>query len=102
MDEAYHKHHMFAFPKLELLPSEHYRRSFWASFGEDPPGLALAQQFNLTDNYLWANDYPHHEGTWPHSASAIERTMSEISDEDRAKMLGLNAARFLNLEVPQK
>ncbi len=102
MDEAYHKHHMFAFPKLELLPSEHYRRSFWASFGEDPPGLALAQQFDLTDNFLWANDYPHHEGTWPHSAAAIERTMSEISDEDRAKMLGLNAARFLNLEVPQK
>ena len=102
MDEAYHKHHMFAFPKLELLPSEHYRRNFWASFGEDPPGLALAQQFDLTGNFLWANDYPHHEGTWPHSASAIERTMSEISDEDRAKMLGLNAARFLNLEVPQK
>ena len=25
--------------------------------------------------FLWANDFPHHEGTWPHSAAAIERTM---------------------------
>ena len=51
---------------------------------------------------MWANDYPHHEGTWPHSAEAIERTMGRISDPARAKILGLNAARFLGLEVPAK
>ena len=102
MDEAYHKHHMWTFPKLELLPSEHFRRSFFASFGEDPPGLALARQFDLMETFLWANDYPHHEGTWPHSAAAIERTMGDLTDEERAKLLGLNAARFLNLEVPER
>ena len=100
MDEAYHKHHMFAFPKLDLLPSEHYRRSFYASFGEDPPGLALAREFDLTKNYMWANDYPHQEGTWPHSAAAIERTMGGLTDGERAAVLGLNAARFLGIEVP--
>lgn len=98
MDEAYHKHHMWAFPKLELLPSEHYRRSFFASFGEDPPGLALGRQFDLLGNFLWANDYPHHEGTWPHSAEAIERTMADLDDAERADVLGLNGARFLNIE----
>jgi len=98
MDEAYHKHHMWAFPKLELLPSEHYRRSFFASFGEDPPGLALGRQFDLLGNFLWANDYPHHEGTWPHSAEAIERTMGDLTDDERADVLGLNGARFLNME----
>ena len=100
MDEAYHKHHMFAFPKLDLLPSEHYRRSFYASFGEDPPGLALAREFDLTKNYMWANDYPHQEGTWPHSAAAIERTMGGLTDDERAAVLGLNGARFLGIEVP--
>ncbi len=100
MDEAYHKHHFFAFPKLELLPSEHYRRSFFASFGEDPPGLALGRDMDLMGNFLWANDYPHHEGTWPHSAEAIERTMPALTDDERAGVLGLNAARFLALDVP--
>lgn len=38
MDEAYFKHHMYAFPRMESLPSEHFKRSFFASFGEDPPG----------------------------------------------------------------
>ena len=99
MDEAYHKHHMWSFPKLSMLPSEHYRNSFFASFGEDPPGLALASDFGLTGNFMWANDYPHQEGTWPHSAAAIERTMAELSDSERADLLGLNAARFLGLSV---
>ena len=98
MDEAYHKHHMWSFPKLSMLPSEHYRNSFYASFGEDPPGLALGSEFDLMKNFMWANDYPHHEGTWPHSAAAIERTMGDLSDEDRASVLGGNAARFLNIE----
>ena len=100
MDEAYHKHHFWVFPKLQMLPSEHYRRSFFSSFGEDPPGLQLMRDWNLADNFLWANDYPHHEGTWPHSAAAIERTMGDLADEERAKVLGLNAARFLGIAVP--
>ena len=51
---------------------------------------------------MWANDYPHHEGTWPHSAEAIERTMGQLSDGARAKVLGLNCARFLGIEVPAR
>ncbi len=49
---------------------------------------------------MWANDYPHHEGTWPHSAQAIERTMGHLSEPARAKILGLNAARFFGFRVP--
>lgn len=99
MDEGYKKHHMYARPKLKNLPSEYFRSNGFASFGEDPAGLALVRDFGLTDNFMWANDYPHHEGTWPHSAEAIERTMGELSDEERAKILGLNAARIFGFEV---
>ena len=99
MDEAYFKHHMFAFPRMQHLPGEHFKRSFWASFGEDPPGLALGREFGFMHTYMWANDYPHAEGTWPHSAAAIERTMPNLSDDERAQVLGLNAARFLGLEI---
>ena len=56
----------------------------------------------LADNFLWANDYPHHEGTWPHSSAAIERTMAELNDTQRAKILGLNAARFFGFDVPEE
>jgi predicted TIM-barrel fold metal-dependent hydrolase len=100
MDEAYRKHHFWVRPKLPKLPSEYFREHGFASFQEDPAGLALAEPMNLADNFMWGNDYPHHEGTWPHSAEAIERTMGGLSDCARAKVLGLNAARLFGFEVP--
>ena len=100
MDEAYKKHHMWVQPKLQGLPSDYFRAHGFASFQEDEPGLHDAQIHNLSDNFMWANDYPHHEGTWPHSAAAIERTMNFLSEEERAKILGLNAARLFKFVVP--
>ena len=102
MDEGYKKHHMWVRPKLQGLPSDYYRAHGMATFQEDPSGLALAAKHDLVDNFAWANDYPHHEGTWPHSAEAIERTMPMLDDAQRAKILGLNAARFFKLEVPER
>ena len=99
MDEAYEHHHFWAFPKLELMPSEYFRRNCFASFQEDPPGIDLMRDYNLSSNFLWANDYPHHEGSWPHSEQAIERTMGHLSDEERGNILGLNAARVFNFDI---
>jgi len=99
MDEAARKHHMWAFPKLKKLPSEYFREHGAASFQDDPIGLELAERHNLVNNFLWANDYPHHEGSWPHSAQSIERQMGELKEESRAKILGLNAARIFKFDV---
>jgi predicted TIM-barrel fold metal-dependent hydrolase len=99
MDEAYHKHHMWVRPKLKMLPSEYFKRHGAVSFQEDPVGLDLAVKYGLVDNFMWANDYPHHEGSWPHSAQAIERQMGHLTDEQRAKILGLNAAKFFKFDV---
>lgn len=100
MDEAYRKHHFWVRPKLQGLPSDYFRAHGYATFQEDAAGLELAEKFDLVGNFMWANDYPHHEGTWPHSAEAIERTMPMLTDESRAKILGLNAAELFGFEVP--
>jgi predicted TIM-barrel fold metal-dependent hydrolase len=99
MDEAYRKHHLWAYPKLKNLPSEYFRSNGAATFQEDRAGLELAEKWNLVSNFMWANDYPHAEGTWPHSAEAIEREMGHLSDETRAKILGLNAAKMFKFDV---
>ena len=102
LDEAYKKHHMWVRPKLQQLPSDYFRQSGFATFQEDKAGLDVAREHGLVDNFMWANDFPHHEGTWPHSAAAIERTMGGLSDAERAKILGLNAARVFKLPVPER
>ena len=100
MDHAYRAHHFWVRPVIPELPSEYFRRHCFATFQEDRVGLMNVEELDLVDNVLWANDYPHHEGSWPHSAAAIERTMGHLSDESRAKILGLNAARTFGLPVP--
>ena len=99
MDEAYIKHHMWAFPKMKKKPSEYFHSNGFASFQEDPVGLDLAVKYNLVDNFLWANDYPHHEGSWPHSSQAIERQMKDLNEDQRAKILGLNAAKLWKFDI---
>ena len=102
MDDAHRKHHMFARPKLDRLPSEYFRSNGFATFQEDQAGLDLARGHGLVDNFMWANDYPHHEGTWPHSAAAIARTMGGLDDGERARILGLNAARVFGFRIPER
>ena len=99
MDHAYRAHHFWVRPVIPELPSTYFMRQCFATFQEDRHGLADAERLGIVDNLLWANDYPHHEGSWPHSAAAIERTMGHLSDDSRAKILGGNAARNFGLPV---
>lgn len=102
MDESYYKQQFLMRPRLKEAPSFYYRQHGLATFQEDPPGLVLAREFDLIDNIMWANDYPHHEGTWPYSAAAIERTMGALTEDERAKVLGLTAAKFFGFDVPAR
>ena len=90
---------MWVRPDLPHPPSHYWYTNCYASFIEDKAGLALAREYNLIDNILWSNDYPHHEGTWPHSPEAMERHLGQFTDEERAKMLGLNAARIFGFDA---
>lgn len=100
MDYAHRAHHFFVRPRLRELPSVYFRRNCFATFQEDHVGLRLVEDLDLVDNVMWANDYPHHEGSWPRSAPTIERQMNHLSDASRAKILGENAARVFGLKVP--
>ncbi len=102
MDESARKHHMWVRPKLQMLPSEYYRRNGGASFCDDRSATLLVEPYGLEENFMFANDYPHHEGCWPHSAPTIERLMGHLKEETRKKLLGYNAARFFRFDIPEK
>jgi predicted TIM-barrel fold metal-dependent hydrolase len=99
MDEGYKKHHFWVAPKLSMLPSDYFRRQGFATFQDDPIGLETRKWVGI-DNLLWGDDYPHHEGTWPRSQEVIERTMADLTEHERQKVLGLNAAKLYGFEVP--
>ena len=100
LDEAYKKHHMWRRPKLNCCPAS-ISSATVSSFQEDKARPGPRREHGLVDNFLWANDFPHHEGTWPHSAQAIERTMHQLNEEERTKISGLNSARIFGFEAPE-
>jgi predicted TIM-barrel fold metal-dependent hydrolase len=101
MDHIYHKHHMWARPYGGGPPSQSWKSNCYASFIEDEIGVSLAKRLDLLGNVMWSNDYPHNEGSWPHSQQAIERQFQQLTDEERANILGFNAARVFGFD-PQK
>jgi predicted TIM-barrel fold metal-dependent hydrolase len=95
MDEAYKKHQFYIrdFERLDMLPSEYFKRQGHATFMYDPPTL-VNRQFTGIDCLMWGNDYPHPEGTWPHSQEAIAEQFAGVPDEEARQILGGNAARL--------
>jgi predicted TIM-barrel fold metal-dependent hydrolase len=74
-----------------MAPSEYFRRQGYITFGDDPVGL-FNRHFTGVDCLMWGSDYPHDEGTWPHSKEVIEETFKDLTAEEKRKIVGENAA----------
>ena len=44
-------------------------------------------------------DYPHPEGTWPHTAERLRHDFAEVPVDDTAEMLGLTAAKVYGFDL---
>ena len=98
LDEIYHKRHMWQRPTLNMLPSDFFRRQGYATFGEDRVGLRN-RDITGADCLMWGSDYPHDEGTFPHSKEAIESTFQGVPEEEKRKIVGENAARLYGISL---
>ena len=48
---------------------------------------------------LWGNDFPHPEGTWPHTRESIREVFADVPTEETAQMLGLTCAEVYRFDV---
>jgi predicted TIM-barrel fold metal-dependent hydrolase len=88
-------------PKLKQKPSDYWRQHGHASFQDDPVGIETRRWMGV-ETIMWGNDYPHLEGTWPHSEDVISRFGEGVTRDETAKIIGLNAARLFNIPVPER
>jgi predicted TIM-barrel fold metal-dependent hydrolase len=49
---------------------------------------------------MWGNDYPHPEGTWPHSQDVADGQFADLSDDELAAVVGGNAAKVFGFDLP--
>ena len=48
---------------------------------------------------LWGNDFPHPEGTWPHTRQSIHDVFHDVPVDETAQMLGLTAAEVYRFDI---
>jgi predicted TIM-barrel fold metal-dependent hydrolase len=96
-DEVYADHAMYARSALSAKPSEFIRRQCHATFMVDPVAVRNRDVTGV-DCLLWGNDYPHPEGTWPHSAQSATAQFAGVPEEEMAAIMGGNAARVFGFD----
>ncbi|WP_232021822.1 amidohydrolase family protein [Mycobacterium basiliense] len=79
-----------------LAPRYLQAGNIWVTCEPYEPILPGAINMLGDDLIMFASDYPHWDGEWPDSTKHL-RTRSDISDESREKIGGLNAQRFYAL-----
>jgi predicted TIM-barrel fold metal-dependent hydrolase len=47
---------------------------------------------------MWGNDYPHPEGTYPHSIAVLTDTLAGVDRGDAAAITGGTAARVFGFD----
>jgi predicted TIM-barrel fold metal-dependent hydrolase len=68
------------------------------SFQEDAVGIRLRDIIGV-DNIMWGSDYPHSESTFPRSRQVLDEILAAVPQDERAKIVGHNAARLYNFDV---
>ena len=48
---------------------------------------------------MWGSDYPHDEGTYPHTKEALRNTFAGWSEQDLRSVLGHNAAHVYQMDL---
>lgn len=93
MDEEWEKRQSEA-PALKAKPSEYIMQGNWF-FAAEPEESTLPYVMDRIgdDKLIFASDYPHWDGMFPHVVSTI-RQRQDISPEARQKFLGDNAKRL--------
>ncbi|ACC41240.1 hypothetical protein NJB18091_50580 [Mycobacterium marinum] len=68
----------------------------WVTCEPDEPILPGVIDVLGDDFIMFASDYPHWDGEWPESTKQL-RTRTDIGEQSRNKIAGLNAQRFYEL-----
>ena len=97
---AYPLYHR-AVENMKKLPSDHWRNNMFVA-----PSLAVRKDLDAldgigADRLMWGNDYPHHEGSFPHNRLAVRLLFHDIPEDKVRQMTSLNAAKLYGFDLEQ-
>jgi len=84
---------------LPHRPSDYFRRNVLIGAAFPAPGDAAAMRELGVDRIMWGSDYPHMEGTSPHSKESLRRTFAGWEPDELRAVLSQNAARVYKFDL---
>ena len=78
---------------LTKLPSAYVGENIYATFFRDVLSANLFESWGC-DTFMWSNDFPHNNSTWPNSKEFIEQQLTGLSEEILMKVLRTNAEQL--------
>ena len=87
--------------QLEAPPSYYLKRQAHATFMWDPLAIEV-RDLTGTDCLLWGNDYPHPEGSFPHSQEWNDKQFAGVPEAEIDAIVRGNAAKLFDIRVAQQ
>ncbi|NQZ98306.1 MAG: amidohydrolase [Myxococcales bacterium] len=86
---------------LPRKPSEYYERQCYigASFMDE--GEWEARRVLGVEHLIWGSDYPHLEGSWPHTVERLAHTFKDVPRDEVSRLIGLTAATVYGFDRDQ-
>lgn len=95
---AYGGRKISPFAELKSAPHEYLDRQLFVC-ATGIKRRELAQRYEIgVDNILWGSDFPHPEGTWPHTGPWLRRTFHDIPIGETRRILGESAAEVFGFD----
>ncbi|WP_165818367.1 amidohydrolase family protein [Frankia canadensis] len=82
--------------RLELLPSDYYRRNCKITFIFDQVGVDSRHLIGV-DTMMWCSDFPHSISSWPIDVEVAHSQMTAVNDAERDRLLWRTCADLYGL-----
>jgi predicted TIM-barrel fold metal-dependent hydrolase len=84
---------------MSMRPSEYFDRNCFIG-ASNTRRRELARRYEIgVPNIMWGNDFPHPEGTWPHTKEWLRNAFHDIPVDETQQMLGGNTAACYHFDV---
>ena len=80
LNEAYRQHYMFDEGRLTRLPKDYIMSQVYSSFQHDETAVPAVSAMGYR-NVMFGTDYPHIEGTFPHTQKVLHELLDGVDPE---------------------
>jgi len=83
---------------IERLPSSYFGTNIFLG-ASTPTRHEIGTRTRVgVRTLLWGNDFPHPEGTWPHTRASIRDVFHDVDRDETAQLLGRTAAEVYRFD----